>query len=163
MDWNMSDDAEWIEGFAIAFTDAEMMLENKARSLAKAAQEILQKYRETENREPVNLGFVIRIREDTFGPRLHWIKFIGKRRVTRNGQSFAPTQIIKMAGKFAYSDRLFDKFEEPARTDLKMIEIEAALVRQQVEQLKEMKKLFRAVDRSHTVAVEAHNTIIDAL
>ena len=68
-----------------------------ANNISKKVIELLEEYRRRENNGAINLGIVVRVRPDTLGPRITWVRFKGKSRNGRNGKKFTPTEPVKLA------------------------------------------------------------------
>lgn len=114
-----------------------------ANNISKKVIELLEEYRRRENNGAINLGIVVRVRPDTLGPRITWVRFKGKSRNGRNGTKFTPTEPVKLRGKYRYSSRLFAGFPDDIRVQLEEMERNAAYVRFRTERLAELSRLCR--------------------
>lgn len=121
----------------------EEQLVRAAIAIRDEAVALLEEYRGRENNGSVNLGIVVRVRADTLGPRIIWVKFKGKPRRGRDGKTFTPTEPIKLHGRYRYSSRIFAPFPADIRERLQKLEHSAAYVRFRTERLAELARLAR--------------------
>ncbi|ARO16030.1 hypothetical protein BVG79_p2000011 (plasmid) [Ketogulonicigenium robustum] len=120
-------------------------MEGWARYWQDRAVEALKAYRKMDaGAEALNLGIVVRIREDTLGPRIYWVKFQGKARYRMGGDKFTPTEQIRMSGKYKYSDRIFARFPDAIRRELLLCEANFAWIRYRTDRLAQLRNLCRA-------------------
>lgn len=130
-----------LDGDVIAECERRLILE--ARSLQVVAIDVLKSYFDYEKERPVNLGIVVRSRNDLLGPRISWVRFRGRSRSNSTGHQYTPTQPIKMQGRFQYSFTIFRKFPVEIRASLEVIEMKAAWIRFRTERLAKLRDLCR--------------------
>lgn len=121
---------------------AENQLIREAESIRDEAVEMFREARKYDNRSTPNLGIKLRVRPDTLGPRIYWVRFTGKGQTGALGQTQYYTEPVKLAGKFRTSKKIFAKFPDGIRTELEGLEERAAHVRYQVEKLGRFKKII---------------------
>lgn len=120
---------------------AENDLIRKAEDIRDEAIAVFKDHRKYDNRNPVNLGISLRVRKDTFGPRLHWVRFVGKTNNGSFGKKRYFTEPIKLAGKYRTSSRIFKPFPDDIRAKLLELEERATWIRYQTEKLNRLKQL----------------------
>lgn len=125
----------------------EERLVSAAINIRDEAVALLEEYRARENNGALNLGIVVRVRADTLGPRITWVRFRGKPRRGRDGKTFSPTEPIKLHGRYRYSSRIFAPFPVDIRKRLEKLEDSAAYVRFRTDRLAELARLARASAR----------------
>lgn len=103
---------------------------------------LLNFHRKREN-SSINLGIIVRVREDTLGPRISWVRFVGKSKKNKKGQTLTLTEPLKMAGKYRYSKRIFSRFPDDFREHFEALEECAALVRFRTERLAQLRDLCK--------------------
>lgn len=118
-------------------------LNREAIAIRDEAVALLEEYRRRENNGSLNLGIVVRVRADTLGPRITWVRFRGKPRRNRDGKTFSPTEPIKLHGRYRYSSRIFAPFPADIGERLLRLEDSAAYVRFRTERLAELARLAR--------------------
>jgi hypothetical protein len=123
------------------FIHIESVLIEHAETLHGQAIDHLSIYR-SRDLPAVNLGIVLRIRNDTLGPRIDWVRFKGKSRV-RDGLRFTPTEPIKARGKYQYNSNIFQKFPDDIRIPLIKIEQQLAVIRFRTARLAALRDLCR--------------------
>jgi hypothetical protein len=133
----------WQRGVFKILLARENILIREAEELRDQAVKILTRYREHDNRKPVNLGFVVRVRADTLGPRLDWVRFTGRSEPDWNGKKTSYSTPIKLRGKYRYSDRIFAAFPDEITEELRCVEFSAAIIRYEVDQLARLRQICR--------------------
>jgi hypothetical protein len=126
---------------------AENDLILRAERIRDEAIEVFKEHRKYDNRNPVNLGISLRIRKDTFGPRLNWVRFVGKTSNGNYGKKRYFTEPIKLAGKYKTSSRIFKPFPESIRNELINLEGRSARIRYQTEKLSRLRQLCFEADQ----------------
>ena len=133
----------WQRGVFKIVIARENILIRTAEELRDEAVKILTRYRDRDNRKPVNLGFIVRVRADTFGPRLDWVRFTGRSEPDWNGKKTSYSTPVKLRGKYRYSDRIFAAFPEDIAGELRLIEAAAADIRYEIDQLTRLRQICR--------------------
>lgn len=121
----------------------EEHLVRAATAIRDEAVALLEEYRRRENHGSLNLGIVVRVRADTLGPRITWVRFKGKPRRGPDGKTFSPTEPIALRGRYRYNSRIFAPFPPDIREGLLRLEDSAAYVRFRTERLAELARLAR--------------------
>lgn len=119
---------------------AQVLIDD-ASNLRDQAVEYLSIYR-SRDLPAINLGIIVRVREDTLGPRAEWVRFEGKSR-KRNGRRFTPTVPIKQRSRYQFSSKIFQKFPEDIRDHLIEIEQKLSIIRFRTERLAAFRDLCR--------------------
>lgn len=141
-------DPDWPDNWETLLLDRmgywESNLVVYAKRLQTRAIDILTRHRHADgDAAAVNLGVVVRVRQDTLGPRIHWVRFRGKARYLTGGDKFVPTETIRMQGRYRYSARIFAAFPERTQPALMAVEDEFAWVRFRTERLAALRDLCR--------------------
>jgi hypothetical protein len=134
----------WELEILAAIPDLERNLITMARLILRIVVRELEAYRRMDDGPPaVNLGIVVRVRDDMLGPRIHWVKFRGSSRFRTGGEKFTPTDPIKMQGRYRYSSRIFAGFPERTREALVEHEARFAWIRFRTERLAALRDFCR--------------------
>lgn len=135
---------DWERVLLEVIPELERNLINAAKGWQQEALIDLDEYRKMDDGPPpINLGIVVRVREDMLGPRIHWVRFRGKARYAVGGAKFTPTEPIRMQGRYRYSARIFAPFPETVRKDLLFVENEFARIRFRTERLAALRDFCR--------------------
>ena len=137
----MADAFDWEDKLLTCIPIYERELVATAEAYHRSAVSILSDYRKRDM-PAVNLGVVLRVRKDVLGPRITWVRFKGKARHGAHGK-FAPTEPIRMHGKYRYSDRIFSGFDEWSRDYLSDAEDGFSILRYRTERLAALRDLCR--------------------
>jgi hypothetical protein len=121
---------------------AENRLIRDAEHIRDEAVEQFKEARRYDNRSTPNLGIKVRIRADTFGPRIHWVRFTGKGATGTLGKTQHYTEPYRLSGRFRTSKKIFAKFPCEIRQALTELEDRAANIRYQVDKLSRFRKLL---------------------
>lgn len=131
----------WEKKFLSCIPVYEWQLIRTAEAFHRSAVRTLSNYRKRDL-PAVNLGVILRVRQDVLGPRIIWVRFKGKIRQGSSGK-FAPTEPIRMQGKYRYSNRIFAGFTEDYQQELASIEDSFAGLRYRTERLAALRDLCR--------------------
>ncbi len=121
---------------------AENQLIRDAELIKQEAIEVFKEARKYDNCNIPNLGITVRIRKDTLGPRISWVKFVGKGKTGQSGRIQHYTQPIPLAGRYRTSKRVFKAFPDHVRNQLIELEEQAAVIRYQTEKLARLRDLI---------------------
>lgn len=134
----------WEAAILATIPDLEANLVSTAKHIQKAVVHELEAYRRMDDGPPaINLGIVVRVRDDMLGPRVHWVRFRGSARFRTGGDKFTPTEPIKMQGRYQYSSRIFAGFPERTRWILTEYEARFAWIRFRTERLAALRDFCR--------------------
>lgn len=124
--------------------ELELNLVTMAKLVQRAVVRELEAYRRMDDGPAaINLGIVVRVRDDMLGPRIHWVRFRGSARFRTGGDKFTPTEPIKMQGRYQYSSRIFAGFPDRTREALEEHEARFAWIRYRTERLAALRDFCR--------------------